>query len=202
MLGAAVLLSVCTSLAEDSTNAPVNLRLEGPPSTSKAQASPCTNWNVGVILGAGFGVAAMGTEIAHDLATATIHAGKLLETEHPFFRHIELGGELWGGGQYHPESAYVLGLTPVLRYHFLPKARFTPFVDGGAGVTATDIMHPDLSTTFEFNLQVGAGFHWTLRKDLALTFQARYLHISNAGIETPNNGVNSFLFSAGVTRFF
>ena len=196
------LLWAYTGFAEDSTNAPTDLRLDESPSTSEPLASQSTNWNVGFTVGAGFGVTALGSSVAHDLATTTLHAGKLLETEHPFFSHVELAGELWGGGQFHPESAYVVGLTPFARYHFLPKARFTPFIDAGAGFTATDIMHPDLSTTFEFNLQAGAGFHWTLRKDVALTFQARYLHLSNASIESPNHGVNSFLFSAGLTRFF
>jgi hypothetical protein len=113
-----------------------------------------------------------------------------------------LAGELWGGGQYHPDRDYVVGLTPVVRYHFLPKARFTPFIDGGAGVTATDIRHPDLSTAFEFNVQAGTGFHWTLRRNLAFTCLARYLHMSNASMDSPNHGVNAVLFSAGLTRFF
>jgi opacity protein-like surface antigen len=161
-----------------------------------------TNWNVGFTLGAGFGVSAMGSTEAHHLTAATLHVGKLLESEQPFLRHVELAGELWSGAQYHPDTACLVGLTPVVRYHFLPGSRLDPFLDGGAGVTATDIGRPDLSTTFEFNLQAGAGFHWALRKNMAFTFDARYIHLSNAGIDKPNNGVNSFLFSGGLTWFF
>ena len=202
VLGCVVLLWAIAGLGQDLTKTPTNLTLEASPTILEAPTSAATNWNVGLTFAGGFGVAAMGSRVAHDVATTTLHAGKLPQTEHPFFSHIEWGGELWGGGQFNPESAYLVGFTPILRYHFLPKGRFAPFVDGGAGVGATDIMHPDLSTTFEFNLQAGAGFHWCLRKDLALTFQARYLHISNAGLDTPNNGVNTFLFGAGLTRFF
>jgi len=161
-----------------------------------------TNWNMGFTLGAGFGVSAMGSTEAHHLTAATLHVGKLLESERPFLRHVELAGELWSGAQYHPDTAYLVGLTPVVRYHFLPGSRLDPFLDGGAGVTATDIGHPDLSTTFEFNLQAGFGFHWVLRKNMAITFDARYIHLSNARIDTPNLGVNAFLFSSGLTWFF
>ena len=144
----------------------------------------------------------MGSMKAHDLTAATLHIGRLLRSEKPFFRNVEIAGELWGGAQYRPEVAYVVGLTPVVRYHFLRRSRWTPFLDGGAGITATDIGRPDLSTTFQFNLQGGAGFHWALCRNLAFTFQARCIHISNAGIEMPNEGVNSFLFSGGLTRCF
>jgi len=171
------------------------------PALRETHAFLSTNWNLGFTLGAGFGVTAMGSSQAHHLAAATLHVGKLLESERPFLRHVELAGELWGGAQYHPDTAYLVGLTPVARYHFRPGSRIDPFIDAGAGVTATDIGHPDLSTTFEFNLQAGVGFHWVLRKNLAFTFDARYLHLSNAHIEDPNNGVNTFLFSSDLTWF-
>lgn len=157
---------------------------------------------MGFTFGAGFGVKAMGSCEAHHLALATLHVGKLLHSENPFLQHVELAGEFWSGAQYHPETAYLVGLTPVIRYHFRPGLRLDPFIDAGAGVTATDIGRPDLSTTFEFNLQAGAGFHWILRKNLAFTFDARYIHLSNAHIDTPNLGVNTFLFSGGLTWFF
>jgi opacity protein-like surface antigen len=165
-----------------------------------------TNWNVGFALGAGVGLKAMGSEEAHDLAMATLHVGRQL---HPgesipwaFLEHVEIGAELRSGAQYRPDAAYVVGLTPMLRYRFFDASRWTPFLDAGAGVTATDIHHPDLSTTFEFNLQAGIGLEWRWRQNTALVVQARYLHLSNAHIDVPNQGVNSLLFSGGLTWFF
>jgi lipid A 3-O-deacylase len=198
-------LWICSAPAQDSHFLSPTLSLEAAPASPAVPEAPAflsTNWNVGFTLGASFGVAAMGSTEAHHLTTATLHVGKLLESERPFLRHVELAGELWSGAQYHPDTAYLVGLTPVLRYHLLPGSRFDPFLDGGAGVTATDIGRPDLSTTFEFNLQAGAGFHWVLRKNMAFTFAARYIHLSNAHIASPNYGVNSFLFSSGLTWFF
>jgi hypothetical protein len=59
-----------------------------------------------------------------------------------------------------------------------------------------------LSSTFEFNLQAGPGLRWVLRQNLAFTLQARYLHVSNARINIPDFGVNTFLFSGGLTWLF
>lgn len=70
-----------------------------------------------------------------------------------------------------------------------------------AGATATDIRQPDLSTTFEFNLQGGGGLHYFLRNDLALTFQWRFIHLFNAGIKFPNTGVNNSTFLPGFPGF-
>jgi opacity protein-like surface antigen len=161
-----------------------------------------SNWNVGFTLGAGFGPEIMGSRSEHHLAAGILHVGKLLNSGKPGLRNLELGGELWAGGQYHPEAAYVSGLTPVVRYHFRRDSRWRPFLDAGLGFVLTDIGLPDLSTTYQFSPQAGAGFHWELREHLALTLQARYIHISNAGFEMPNFGVNTFLFSGGLTRFF
>ncbi len=68
--------------------------------------------------------------------------------------------ELFGGGQYSSETDWLVGLTHHLRYNFAIGTRWIPFFDVGAGVTATGIGPPDLSGTFEFNLQVGPGVHW------------------------------------------
>ncbi len=204
LLAFAISLWVCSAPAQDSHFLSSTLSLETAPvspALPEARAFLSTNWNIGLTMGAGFGVSAMGSSVAHDLTVTTLHVGKLLESERPFLRHVELAGELWSGAQYHPDTAFLVGLTPVVRYHFLPGSRLDPFLDGGAGITATDIGRPDLSTTFEFNLQAGAGFHWVLWKNMAFTFQARYIHLSNAHIDTPNLGVNSFLFSGGLTWF-
>ena len=166
----------------------------------------CSNWQMGFTFGAGFGINGLGSSQAHDLAVGALRIGKLLNrdesTPAPVLHHLELAGELWAGAQYRPEAAYLVGLTPMLRYRLMPDSQWTPFLDAGAGFTATDIGHPDLSTIFEFNLQGGVGLEWRWRQNTAVVFQARYMHLSNAGIDSPNHGVNSLLFSGGLTWFF
>lgn len=161
---------------------------------------------VGLALGAGIGMDTFGSTRAHDLVLGRLHYGRVLtdviEGQGYLRGNLEGRVEFLGGGQYHPDSSYLIALTPVLRYNFVTGSRWMPFVDAGAGVSLTDIGRPDLSTTFEFNLQAGAGLNYFLRQNLALTLQYRYLHMSNAGIEKPNRGVDANVFSTGLTWFF
>jgi len=105
--------------------------------------------------------------------------------------------ELFTGVQFSPRREWLLGLTPHLRYNFATGTRWIPFVDAGVGVAATSIGHPDLSGIFEFNLQAGPGIQWFLKDRVAITMEARYLHLSCAGISKPNLGVNGV---AGIAR--
>jgi hypothetical protein len=81
--------------------------------------------------------------------------------DHWFRGNWELVGEIFGGEQFHPDAAYFVGGGPHLRYNFAAGHRWVPFLDLGAGATATDIRNSDISTTFEFNLQAGAGAHFS-----------------------------------------
>lgn len=162
--------------------------------------------HVGVVAGAGPGMRILGSSVAHDLALAGLSYGRIwgdVKGEGRFYRgNWEWRTELFGGGQIHPKEEYLVGLSPHVRYNFATGTRIVPFVDVGAGVTATDIGGPDLSGAFQFNLQAGAGVNWFLRDNMALSLEYRYLHLSNARISTPNLGVNTSLFLAGISWFF
>jgi hypothetical protein len=156
--------------------------------------------------GATHGLALFGSVQQHDLALLSISYGCMLGhtvgVDHFYRGNWELRGELFGGAQFSPTTDWILGLAPHLRYNFATGTRFIPFIDGGAGVTATSIGPPDLSNTFEFNLQATVGIHWFIQDNLSLTLEARYLHMSCAGISHPNLGLNGVMGMIGVTRFF
>jgi hypothetical protein len=156
--------------------------------------------------GVAVGMAAFGSRQAHDLALTSLSYGHMwgpmLGEGHWYRGNFELRIELLGGAQYSPSSDWLVGLTPHLRYHFATGTRWIPFVDGGAGVTAMGIGPPDVSGTFEFNLQAGAGVHWFLRDNLALTGEVRYIHFSCAGTHQPNLGINNVAAMIGLTWFF
>jgi len=157
---------------------------------------------------AGFapGIATFGSRQSHDLALLSLAYGHMLggvKGEGHWYRgNFEGRLELYGGGQYSPEADWVIGLTPHLRYNFATGTRWIPFFDAGAGVTATGIGRPDLSGTFEFNLQAAVGVRWFLRENLALTSEARFIHMSCGGIHSPNLGANNVALMFGVTWFF
>ena len=142
----------------------------------------------------------------HDLALAKLEYGwifsDLKAPDHWYRGNWELVGQLFAGAQFYPDTAYVVGGGPLIRYDFATGHRWVPYIDFGGGVGATDIRNGDLSTTFECNLQSGVGAHVFLRPDVAFTFEYRFLHMSNAGLKFPNLGSNTSLFMAGLSWFF
>jgi hypothetical protein len=156
--------------------------------------------------GTAAGIAILGGRQRHDLALGSISWGHMLGPvrgdDHWYGGNWEFRGELFGGPQYSPNANYVMGLAPHLRYDFTTGTRWVPFVDAGAGVSATGIGAPDLSGTFEFNLQGTVGAHYFIRNNLALTAEARYLHLSCAGMNSPNLGLNAVTRMIGLSWFF
>ena len=161
-------------------------------------------WHVGASLGGGFG-ADLGSGGFHDLVLGTAHVGRMIGgpvgSGRWYRGNWDLMGEVFGGRQFYPDKARVVGLTPVLRYHFATGTRWIPFLEGGAGVSETDIGPPDLATRFEFHLIAGGGLQWFCCKNLAATFHYRLGHLSNANIKGPNIGLNENVLLLGVTWF-
>lgn len=155
-------------------------------------------WSAGFSLGAGISTYRLNYD--RHLILANARVAKMLgkPEERVWGGKFEFGTELFSMTEYSPRTSYVIGLLPCFRYYFRPYDTWTPFLDVGAGVCATDMGEPDLSTTFEFNEQVGTGMMWNLQRDVALTLQYRFSHVSNAGIRTPNLGVNGHLLSLGM----
>lgn len=165
-----------------------------------------TAQSLSIEAGASAGFAAFGGRLSHDLALVSISYGHMLGpvrgTGHWYRGNWELRGELFTGAEFSPGTTWGIGLTPHLRYDFAIGTRWVPFADIGAGVTATGERAPDLGGAFEFNLQATVGTHWFVRDNLAVTVEARYLHVSSAGLYTPNLGLNTVAGLVGVTWFF
>ena len=157
-------------------------------------------------MGGAGGFAAFGGRQAHDFALDSLSYGYMLGRvmgEDRWYRgNWEIRAELFGGLQSAPSADWLVGLTPHLRYNFATGTRWIPFLDLGAGVSATSIGPPDASGTFEFNLQANTGVHWFLRDNLALTFEVGYMHLSCAGLHKPNLGINTIKGLVGLTLFF
>lgn len=160
----------------------------------------------GVEAGAMAGITAFGSRQAHDLALMDLSYGHMLTATlgegHWYRGNVEGRLELFGGAEFRPDQEWLIGFAPHLRYNFATGTRLIPFFDLGAGVTATGIGPPDLSNTFEFNLQATVGAHYFFRTGLALTLEARYMHLSCAGISHPNLGLNGVVGMVGLTKFF
>ncbi|MDB6058451.1 MAG: putative exported protein [Verrucomicrobiales bacterium] len=158
------------------------------------------------MVGGGYGLRVFGGRKDHHVVLGTVHVGTMLTgpigNDRFWHGNFELIGDLFGGEQFNSHTAYLVGIAPMLRYNFATGTRFVPFVGGGAGLSLTDIRHPDLSTDFEFNVQVDAGMHWFFKPHMAATLEGRWLHLSNAGFDSPNLGVNTTMILFGVNWFF
>jgi opacity protein-like surface antigen len=157
-------------------------------------------------VGATYGMAIFGSREEHDLALFSFSYGHMLSgvvgKGHWYQGNPEFRAELFTGAQFSPSTESFVGLTPHIRYNFATGTRLIPFGDIGAGVTATSIGPPDLSGTFEFNLQAGGGVHWFFKDNVALTLEARYVHWSCAGLHKPNLWLNRIQGMLGVTFFW
>jgi opacity protein-like surface antigen len=103
--------------------------------------------------------------------------------------------------QYEPGNGQAKGGSLLLRYNFLPEDKFIPFVEIGGGIMSLDFDLEGQSDGFNFTLQGGTGLHYFIHERTALTGGWRWLHISNTGISSPNQGIDSSLFLVGISYF-
>ena len=89
-------------------------------------------------------------------------------------------------------SLWDVGLTPVLRIQQTDKSVVSPFLEGGIGVhylSETSVsVDRRFGCNFSFGDHLGAGITFGPRNAFELMY--RYQHLSNAGICSPNQGIN------------
>lgn len=100
-----------------------------------------------------------------------------------------------------PTGAYAIGLTPKLIYTFTSFGRLKPYVEGGGGPLWTnfDGRIPEQGSDFNFLVWGGTGASWDVTAQWSLNAGLRFSHISNAGTDSPNGGLNYLLPFIGVS---
>ena len=157
----------------------------------------------GILVGGGFGMRVFGGTEDHNMVLGTVHVGTMLSglvaREHFWRGNFELLGDFFGGEQYHniprPQS-----LSSVLRQFFGITSQRAVQIRAfywrwRRCIFLTDIRGPGPDPRhhfdFNFNVQVSTGVHWFFKPNVAATLEGRWLHLSNAGIKDPNEGVNA-----------
>lgn len=102
---------------------------------------------------------------------------------------------------------YMGGLTALLRYNFVQQdSRFIPYIQGGAGIVYTDAYRDDsqsaIGNAINFTPQASMGFRYLVDKNWSIDVEATYQHISNAGLDDKNDGVNALGGFIGLTYFY
>jgi hypothetical protein len=113
-------------------------------------------------------------------------------------RRFEILDEGILGDAVHP-GGHLLGTSLLFRFDGKPYRRVMPFLDMGAGVLHTTLhtRAPELTGRLQFLPQAGLGIQYFFRPQRALVFEFRYLHMSNAGLEPPNEGFNASMLTIG-----
>jgi hypothetical protein len=98
-------------------------------------------------------------------------------------------------------TAYGFGLNPInLKWNFDTDRRVVPYLELGGGVLFTDRQVPTGTSQINFTPTGAIGFH-VLGEHVNWTAELRYLHISNAGLISPNPGINTVEVRIGVGWF-
>jgi len=102
-----------------------------------------------------------------------------------------------------PDSNAEIGTNFFLKAGILPQtSKFQPYIKAGIGMAYMTLHTREQGTQFNFTETGGIGFHYFLWKNTAITVEGRFRHLSNAGIDDPNSGINSYFGLGGITYQF
>jgi len=98
-------------------------------------------------------------------------------------------------------TAYGAGFDPLgLKWNFERHGRISPYLELTGGTLFTNRNVPTGTNRVNFMDQAALGMHLLgARRNVAV--ELRYMHISNAGLATPNPGVNTVQVRVGFGRF-
>jgi hypothetical protein len=97
--------------------------------------------------------------------------------------------------------AYGFGLNPfALKWNFTGGRGLTPYFEIGGGTLFTNTQVPPGTSRVNFTTSGALGLHF-LRSKYNWSAEVRFMHISNAGLTSPNPGINTFQVRIGFGRF-
>ncbi|MBI3806441.1 MAG: acyloxyacyl hydrolase [Nitrospirae bacterium] len=117
---------------------------------------------------------------------------------------ISLGAEMVYIQFQEPILTHGVGFAPKIKYTFVSIDRIRPYAEFAGGPFWTDLAGkiPEESSQFNFVLMAGFGVSYFLTDQAALNIGYRFNHISNAGTQYPNIGLNASLPYGGFSFYF
>jgi len=149
-------------------------------------------WEMGIFAGGGTWVPG-GTE-DRQVFNAGLRVGYL------FTNHFEYAVDIMPAyAVFQPaENAFGAGFTPIiLKYNFTGMKDVAPYIEVGGGLLFTNNDVPTGTNQVNFTPQAGFGLQLFPRAKRSINLAARYVHISNAGLASPNPGINTIQFTVG-----
>jgi lipid A 3-O-deacylase len=98
-------------------------------------------------------------------------------------------------------TVYGAGVNPLgLKWIFATRTNIAPYLELNGGTLFTSDEVPAGTSTVNFTSSAAFGLHCL--RDHAWTVEVRYTHISNAGLTTPNPGINTVQLRVGFGKFY
>lgn len=98
-------------------------------------------------------------------------------------------------------TAYGVGVNPFAFKWALDTHRsVVPYFEVGGGTLFTNTKVPEGTSRINFTTSGALGLHFLGSKH-NISAEVRFMHISNAGLATPNPGINTIQFRIGFGRF-
>jgi len=99
-------------------------------------------------------------------------------------------------------TAYGVGVNPLnLKWNFATRETLVPYLELSGGTLFTTHDVPAGVSGVNFTSGVAFGTH-ILRDKYNWSLEVRYMHISNAGLSSPNPGINTVQVRIGFGKFF
>jgi Lipid A 3-O-deacylase (PagL) len=98
-------------------------------------------------------------------------------------------------------TAYGAGINPfAFKWALDTRSNMVPYLELGGGTLFTNTKVPEGTSRINFTTSGAAGLHF-LRRKHNISAEVRFMHISNAGLSTPNPGINTIQFRLGFGLF-
>jgi len=98
-------------------------------------------------------------------------------------------------------NAYGFGLNPfAFKWNFIKPHKVVPYLELGGGTLFTNTNVPPGTSRINFTSSGALGLHF-LQNKYNWSVELRFMHISNAGLASPNPGINTLQLRLGFGRF-
>jgi hypothetical protein len=102
-----------------------------------------------------------------------------------------------------PDSNFEMGTSFFFKFGLLPQtSKIQPYIKAGVGLDYMTLHTNEQSTQFNFISTGAVGTHIFFKENVALTLEGRYRHLSNASIDEPNTGINTYWGTVGILYQF
>jgi len=98
-----------------------------------------------------------------------------------------------------PYSSYMTGLNAYSKWTHVNNDKIQPFVLAGGGGLYTNADIPGTSSKIRGTYGAGIGLQINANKDLKYSIETRYHHVSNGGLKSPNDPLNSHKILFGIS---